>query len=73
MVQSGVAEPKRFVSGSVGLAGLAPKVGFEADYQGGWVKVYELLEDGTVEKTFHKGGSEEAIRIREGAKQGGAA
>jgi hypothetical protein len=39
----------------------------------GWVEVYALLEDGTVEKTFHEGGSEEALRIREGVKQGGAA
>jgi Zn/Cd-binding protein ZinT len=44
-----------------------------AEYQGGWVEVYTLLEDGTVEKTFHEGGSEEAIRIREGVRQGGAA
>src|SRR5919112_1861700 len=56
--------------GSITMAGHI----IAADYQGGWVKVYELLEDGTVEKTFHEGGSEEAIRIiKEETKQGGAA
>jgi Zn/Cd-binding protein ZinT len=43
-----------------------------AEYQGGWVKVYTLAEDGTVEKTFHEGGSEEAERIRREACAGAA-
>jgi hypothetical protein len=40
-----------------------------------WVEVYTLDEDGAVEKVRHEGASEEAIRIREGAKAspGGAA
>ena len=44
-----------------------------AEYQGGWVEVYKLDETGEVEKTFYEGDSEEDIRIREGAKPGGAA
>jgi hypothetical protein len=42
-----------------------------ADYQGGWVDEYRLLEDGTVETIHHEGGSEEALRIRREARQGG--
>ena len=42
-----------------------------ADYQGGWVEENRLLEDGTVEITRHEGGSEEALRIRQEAKQRG--
>jgi hypothetical protein len=41
------------------------------DYQGGWADEYRLLEDGTVEITRHEGGSEEALRIRQVAKQRG--
>jgi len=40
-----------------------------ADYQGGWVDEYRLLEDGTLETTRHEGGSEEAERIRQEARQ----
>jgi Zn/Cd-binding protein ZinT len=40
-----------------------------ADYQGGWAEVYTLLEDGTVERVYHEGGSEEAERIRQEAQQ----
>lgn len=36
---------------------------------GGWVEVFELLEDGTVRRTFHEGDSEEAARIRQEARQ----
>jgi hypothetical protein len=42
-----------------------------AEYQGGWVEEYRLLEDGTVETSHHEGGSEEAERIRQEARQGG--
>jgi hypothetical protein len=38
--------------------------------QGAWVKVLVLTEDGRVEKTFHEGGSEEAVRIRQEARGG---
>jgi hypothetical protein len=41
------------------------------DHQGGWVEEYRLLEDGTVETIHHEGGSEEAERIRQEAKQRG--
>jgi hypothetical protein len=44
-----------------------------ADYQGGWVDEYRLLEDGTVETTHHEGGSEEALRIRREATHRGPA
>jgi hypothetical protein len=41
-------------------------------YEGAWVREHRLLEDGTVETTRHEGGSEEAERIRQEARQGGA-
>ena len=41
-----------------------------ADYQGGWVREYRLLEDGTVEEAYYEGGSPEAERIREEARGG---
>jgi Sulfotransferase family len=44
-----------------------------ADYQGGWVEEYRLLEDGTAKITRFEGGSEEALRIRQEARQRGAA
>ena len=44
-----------------------------ADYQGGWVDEYRLLEDGTVETIHYEGGSEEAERIRREATHRGSA
>ena len=44
-----------------------------ADYQGGWVDEHRLLEDGTVETIHYEGGSEEALRIRQEARQRGPA
>jgi hypothetical protein len=44
-----------------------------ADYQGGWVDEHRLLEDGRVETTHYEGGSEEAERIRQEARQRGPA
>jgi len=44
-----------------------------ADYQGGWVEENRLLEDGTVESICHEGGSEEAERMRQEARQRGPA
>jgi hypothetical protein len=44
-----------------------------ADYQGGWVDEHRLLEDGIVETIHHEGGSEEAEKIRQEARQGGPA
>ncbi len=41
--------------------------------EGGWAEVFELLEDGTVKRTFHEGGSEEAERIRREARERGPA
>jgi len=53
---------------------ITPEVHIVAgDYQGGWVEVYKLEEDGTVTKTRHEGGSEEAERLREEARQSGPA
>ena len=40
-----------------------------ADYQGGWVDEYRLLEDGTLETTHYEGGSEEAERIWQETRQ----
>jgi hypothetical protein len=37
--------------------------------EGGWAETYQLHDDGTVEKVFHEGGSEEAERIRNEARQ----
>ncbi len=39
------------------------------DYQGGWAEVFTLLEDGTVETTFHEGGTPEVEAIREEARR----
>jgi hypothetical protein len=36
---------------------------------GGWAEVFTLLEDGTVERVCHEGGSEEAERLRLEAQQ----
>jgi len=44
-----------------------------ADHEGGWVDEYRLLEDGTVETIHYEGGSEEAERIRQEARQRGPA
>jgi hypothetical protein len=44
-----------------------------ADYQGAWVDELRLLEDGTVETIHYEGGSEEAERIRQEARQRGPA
>jgi hypothetical protein len=44
-----------------------------ADSEGGWVDEHRLLEDGTVESTHYEGGSEEAERIRQEARQRGPA
>jgi hypothetical protein len=41
--------------------------------RGGWVRVHKLLEDGTVETTFHEGHTEEARRLREEARSAGPA
>jgi Zn/Cd-binding protein ZinT len=40
-----------------------------SELEGGWVEVFTLLEDGTVERAYHEGGSEEAERIRLEAQQ----
>ena len=44
-----------------------------ADHEGGWVDEYRLLEDSTVETIHYEGGSEEAERIRQEARQRGPA
>ncbi len=36
--------------------------------QGGWVEVFKLEEDGTVTKVRHEGGTPEAERLREEAR-----
>ena len=40
-----------------------------ADYQGGWAEVFTLLEDGTVKKVRHEGGTPEVEAIREEARR----
>jgi hypothetical protein len=40
-----------------------------ADYQGGWVEEYRLLEDGTVESIRYEGGTEEAEEIKQAVRQ----
>jgi hypothetical protein len=42
-------------------------------YEGAWVRVHTLHEDGTVTTAFHEGGSEEAERIRLEAQRQGPA
>jgi hypothetical protein len=55
--------------GSIEMAGHI----IAADYQGGWVDEYRLLEDGTVETIHYEGGSEEALQILEEARKQGPA
>jgi hypothetical protein len=40
-------------------------------YEGAWVREHQLLEDGRVETIHYEGGSEEAERIRQEARQRG--
>jgi hypothetical protein len=40
-----------------------------ANYQGGWVDEYRLLEDGTIETIRYEGGSKKAERIRQEVRQ----
>ena len=42
-------------------------------YEGAWVREHRLLEDGTVETTHYEGGSKEAERIRQEARERGPA
>jgi Zn/Cd-binding protein ZinT len=42
-------------------------------YEGAWVEVYKLLEDGTVTKVRHEGGTPEAERLRAEARRVGPA
>jgi hypothetical protein len=71
--ESKAAFEERF--GSIAMSNHVIASGSEAE--GAWVETYTLMEDGTVEKVRHEGGSEEAERIRRGvqreARQGGAA
>jgi hypothetical protein len=39
------------------------------EYQGGWVEVYRLEEDGTVTKVRHEGATPEAERLRAEARR----
>jgi hypothetical protein len=41
----------------------------ESAKRGGWAETYTLLADGTVQKVHHEGGSPEAERIRNEARQ----
>ncbi len=43
------------------------------EVDGGWVEQFDLLEDGTVRRTFHEGDSPEAERIRREARERGPA
>ncbi len=43
----------------------------ESNRDDAWVKEYRLLEDGSIEKTFYEGGSEEARRVLQEAREGG--
>jgi hypothetical protein len=38
-------------------------------YEGAWAEVFNLREDGMVERVYHEGGCEEAERIRQEAQQ----
>ena len=62
--ESRAAFEERF--GSIAMTGHV----VASEPEGGWVKVYDLKEDGSVAETFHVGGSAEAERIRREARQG---
>jgi hypothetical protein len=55
--------------GSIEMAGHI----IAGSYEGAWVREHRLLEDGRVESTHYEEGSEEALRIRQEARQRGPA
>ena len=67
-VRAATPESRRAFEREYGEIEMEAKI-VAADYQGGWVEVYRLTESGEVEKTRHEGGTPEAERIREAARQ----
>ena len=69
-VRQATPESRRAFEAEYGT--ITPEVQIVAgSYQGGWVEVYKLEEDGKVTKVRHEGGTEEAERLREEARQSG--
>jgi hypothetical protein len=67
-VRSATLESRRAFEREYGEIEMEAKI-VAPDYQGGWCEVYKLLEDGTVTKVRHEGGTPEAEAIREEARQ----
>ena len=63
-VRAATPESRRAFEREYGEIEMEAKI-VAADYQGGWVEVFRLEEDGTVTKVRHEGGTPEAERIRE--------
>jgi len=71
-VRAATPESRRAFESEYGEVQMEARV-IAGDYQGGWVEVYRLEEDGTVTKVRHEGGTPEAERLREEARRVGPA
>jgi uncharacterized protein YndB with AHSA1/START domain len=67
-VRAATPESRRAFEREYGEIEMEAKI-VAADYQGGWVEVFRLEEDGTVTKVRHEGGTPEAERLREEARR----
>ncbi len=68
-VRGATPESRRAFEEEYGSIAMTARI-IAAEYQGGWVREYRLLEDGTLEETYYEGGSPEAEHIRKEARRG---
>ena len=71
-VRAATPESRRAFEAEYGSIEMEAQI-IAAGSQGGWVEVYKLLADGSVERARHEGHTEEARRLREEARQQGPA
>jgi len=67
-VRNATPESRRAFEARVGPITFTTNI-IASEVDGGWVETYTLLEDGSVEKVFHEGGSEGAKRALQEARQ----
>ena len=67
-VRNATPESRRTFEREYGPIGMEMRI-IAPPADGGWVEVYSLSEDGEVEKIRHEGGSPEAERMRQEARQ----
>jgi len=69
-VRQATPESRRTFEAEYGT--ITPEVRIVAgSHKGGWVEVFKLEEEGTVSKVRHEGGSKEAERLQQEARQSG--